>query len=376
MKRPVLLLLLLLLTLQTAALSALALAQDREPSRIPTPSLPGAASIAGDCELLPGPNLLNNPSFEGEYHAYVPPGGHDDCPLGVCGTAQMADGWTPYWLPNSESDRPTDAMPEYKPATTEHQNPPRVHSGERAQQYFTFFKTHEAGFYQQIAVTPGVNYCFSIWGHSWSSNQDEPDQSDSTLEMWIGIDPTGGANWQSDSVVWGPPIQQYNEYALFSIKATAQGSQLTVFTKSRPIWAVKHNDVYWDTATLKATSGSATMTVTPGNLHFIAEEGAPQVASGQILIDLSGYTDIGWTAVLEPGGSLSPSISPASGTGSTLVTITVDSSGRSVGVYSAQLTISANSDIPGSPTTVPITLDVVSELHHLYVPLNALEATP
>jgi hypothetical protein len=289
----------------------------------------------------------------------------------------MADGWTPYWLPNSESDRVDDVMPEYKPATHDVPGPPRVHTGDRAQQYFTFHRTHEAGIYQQVAVTPGQEYCFSVWGHSWSTeHSDDPCCSDLPLEQRIGVDPTGGTNWQSADIVWGPHIQQYDEYAQFSISVTAQTSQITVYTWSRPIWPGKHNDVYWDTATLKASSGSATMTVTPENVHFVTEEAAPQVTSGQILIDLGGFADIGWTATLEPGGTLSPTVSPAAGTGPALVDITVDSNGYGLGIYTAELTISADSDIPGSPTTVPITLHVVSELHHLYVPLSASEATP
>ena len=49
-------------------------------------------------------NLLQNPSFEGTYTAYEPPGGHPDCPLGICNSVRTAAGWTPWWTQHNSSD--------------------------------------------------------------------------------------------------------------------------------------------------------------------------------------------------------------------------------------------------------------------------------
>jgi hypothetical protein len=149
---------LLLVALLALALSATVLADEGRPA----PGLVETHSDETACENAVGANLLQNPSFEGEYSAYVPPGGHPDCPTGVCTSVQMADGWTPYWLSPTETSDPDIRNPEYKPATEDVPPPPRVHDGERAQQYFSFEGTHEAGFYQQVAVTAGGDYCFSI----------------------------------------------------------------------------------------------------------------------------------------------------------------------------------------------------------------------
>jgi hypothetical protein len=203
--------------------------------------------------LCVGVNLLTNPSFEGPYSSYDPPPNFPDCPFGICTTAQMAAGWTPYWRSHNPADPEwIMRMPEYKPAELWHVNPDRVRHGSRAQQLFTFWGTHEAGFYQRVAVQPGASYCFSIWGHSWSTMDDETYSGPETgqLVQKIGIDPTGGTNWQSSAIVWSGEREQYDVYGLFEVEAVAQASAVTVFVYSQPSWAVKHNDVYWDDARL------------------------------------------------------------------------------------------------------------------------------
>ena len=101
-----------------------------------------------------GTNLLANPSFEGQYSSFMPPNGHPDCPAGICTTAQMAPNWSPWWLSHNPSDPGhIIRMPEYKPASSIFTNPPRVRTGDSAQQFFTFFSTHRAGLMQQVPVT-------------------------------------------------------------------------------------------------------------------------------------------------------------------------------------------------------------------------------
>ncbi len=203
-------------------------------------------------------NLLSNPSFEGAYSSFVPNPPISDCSLGVCTTAQMAAGWWPWWVSQTGSDQPwQNRMPEYKPAEAPYNN--RIRSGTRAQQYFTFHSTHTAGLWQRVNVPANARVQFSIWGMAWSTTDDDPAFSNypSVVNMRIGIDPTGGTNPFSPAIVWSGTANQYDSYALFSVEAQAQGDAVTVFTYSNPVEARKHNDIYWDDASLVVTGAGA-----------------------------------------------------------------------------------------------------------------------
>lgn len=353
---------LILLVLVTAGATLFAADSDAPP-----PAAPQDHSQETACESATGPNLLQNPSFEGEYSAYVPPGGHPDCPSGICQTVQMADGWTPYWLSPTETDDPDIHNPEYKRAETGLE-PPRVHDGNYAQQYFTAFSTHEAGFYQRVAVTPGQLYCFSIWTHAWSAPWDDPISLPDHLEQKLGIDPTGGTDWQSATVFWGGRFQQYDEYGLYSLVTEAQADHITVFTWSRAIHPVRHNDVYWDQASLAAVD--LELKATPGAILFTAEPGASETLSQTVDIDVGGDPGPTWSVALQPGGTLSPSLDRSEGHFEQDLTVTVDSGNYTAGVFAADLVITTDPELPNSPLTIPLML-LVGEIETTYLPLAA-----
>ena len=189
-------------------------------------------------------NLLRNPSFEEGFSLWQ-----------NIRELQVANGWTPWWADQQAGDPPwKNRRPEYKQATYPFAN--RIHSGASAQQYFTFCGTHVAGIYQQVAVPRGALVRFTIYGQCWSSQGDEPisNVDPSPMNMQIGIDPTGGTNPWSSSIVWSPPMSPYDQWALLQVEARAKGSMVTVFTRSAPEFPVKHNDVYWDDASLVVVS--------------------------------------------------------------------------------------------------------------------------
>lgn len=349
------------------------------PTAQPGPVLPQDHSEEELCGGIQAPNLLVNPSFEGRYHAYVPPGGHPDCNDGVCNTAQMAEGWTPYWLSNAQSADPEIVMPEYKPAELWHE-PARVHDGQRAQQYFSFSRKHEAGFYQQVAVTPGALYCFGIWGHAWSTETDNPYFNDSELEQAIGIDPTGGADWRSPNVIWGGPKQYYYEageesaYGPFSLVVRAQSSQLTVFTWSRPVWAVKHNDVYWDDAILIRAPQEPTLSDARNEIALIAPPDEATVYSIPIDISIANDPGVIWRASVQDGNTLAVNLAPpvgdgAAGTAFSDLVISFDSAPYSLGSFEANILIEADPPIPGSPQAIRVTLNIMDEIYSTAIPL-------
>ncbi len=235
--------------------------------------------------LAQGGNLLANPSFEGQYSSYLPetPQELADCPRSVCTTAQMPQGWKPWWI----KERPTDVNPEYKPAEA-NVGGNRIHSGTRAAQYFSFWSTHKAGLRQTVTVPAYAVVQFSIFGQAWMTESDNSSVSDrsGTPNMRIGIDPAGGTNPYSPNIVWSGFQQPFDAYVQFSVQAQAQGDKVTVFTYSAPSvnpnspeYGFKHNDIYWDDASLVVVgAGAAPAVAPPPSGGGEGEESAPAPA--------------------------------------------------------------------------------------------------
>jgi murein DD-endopeptidase MepM/ murein hydrolase activator NlpD len=184
----------------------------------------------------------------------------------------------------------TFAQPEVEDAWN-YEDSRRVHSGEKAIKFFTFGKKHDGGFFQQVpGIALGSKIVFSTWAHAWSNHKDKsrpdafphPDdglwsegslvgynevalssdqipplngnpQNDANgnIAFTAGIDPTGGINPYSDTVIWGSPFYSYNKHhQIPAAETVAQSDTVTVFLRSTTLWQFKHNDAYWDDAEL------------------------------------------------------------------------------------------------------------------------------
>jgi hypothetical protein len=205
-------------------------------------------SVTAESEAQPAQqqtNLLNNPGFEGSFSAW-----------GGINEVQMAAGWTPTWR-EIPTNYPPWFRPEYKRAVASIY-PNRVRNGDSAQQYFTFHASHFAGMYQQVFnVVPGQNYQFTIWAQVWSSTQDDPNSSfqPANPNLQVGIDPTGLWDINGSTVVWSPKADMYNhldQWGGISVETVAQNNVITVLVRTSPEFPNKHNDMYWDDATLFA----------------------------------------------------------------------------------------------------------------------------
>ena len=156
-------------------------------------------------------------------------------------------------------------------------NPNRMRSGIKGQLLFTFYRKHDAGFWQRVVVGKGKRVRFSAYAHAWSSQIDNPRWSEGAGEQpffavegtipttpqqayddltnfrfWVGIDPTGGTNPLAGTVVWGAAAHIYNAFAMVpAVEVTTQADTITVFMRSDTRWAFKHNDAYWDDCTLE-----------------------------------------------------------------------------------------------------------------------------
>ena len=340
-----------------------------------SPAQPVTVTV-GDEEICLGENLITNPSFEGEYPVYVMAApGHPDCqtwsqdqPNQYCERVKLADDWHPYWLDTPRTEPWMNIQPEYVPSLP-HEQPPRVRSGAKSQHYFSFWSTHEGGLYQQISALENGRYCFSSWGQAWSSRDTLPgwlsDPEDhGELYQRVGIDPTGGTDWQSPNVVWGEMRLQYDAFGLFSVEAVAEADTITVFLWSRPNIPVKHNDVYWDDARLTLQHAA---TVEPVELSALVDVDVPTAVTHTVGISITpGLT---WTATLDAAGSLPVSLSQPSGSSSTELALTYASNGLPTGIYTNTVTIAISPTVAGSPFTLPVRLQVVPEVYKTFLPV-------
>jgi hypothetical protein len=189
-------------------------------------------------------------------------------------TVQVPVGWAGWWLaPNEDptdpefynsfpndcyADAPPGCVawhnPEFRDTAGGPQTPPiRRVAGNNSLKYFTFWSIHEAGVYQAVGgITPGQRLRFNIHIQAWSNNDNDPSFSagQPTMHLRVGIDPYGGLNPYSSNIIWSNEREAFDHWELFSVEAVAQATRVTVFTYSRPIYGLQHNDVYLDEASL------------------------------------------------------------------------------------------------------------------------------
>lgn len=128
-----------------------------------------------------------------------------------------------------------------------------------------------AGFQRVSGITPGTRLRFSASAWLYTCNDREysciiPEwpyrRSDPSAgaSVRVGIDPTGGTDPNSPSVVWSASVAPYDQWATPSVVAEAQGDTVTVFLYATQAQGLALNNVYWDAAQLVNTDEP----VTPG----------------------------------------------------------------------------------------------------------------
>jgi hypothetical protein len=238
------------------------------------------------------PNLLQNGDFEGGGETWPQQDG--------IGEVQVPPGWRAYYVdkppkyvvrpefcyeidpaapvpkPKPKDDGCFWARPEFRDVKNVADTKNRVHSGMRAQKYFTYGRMHEAGLMQRVTgITPGSQLRFSAFMEAWMCNDfieacdgGRKSQNATTMHLKVGIDPTGGTNPFSPDIVWSGEGDSFDRWTLFSVEAAAMSDAVTVFTHSRPEWtdfARVNNDVYVDDASLIVVGAPQPPTPTPGS---------------------------------------------------------------------------------------------------------------
>jgi LysM repeat protein len=256
-----------------------------------------ALLLAGFASAAPapqadGPNLLVNPGFESPYFKQCC---HTE-PIYLPGTpideVQVANGWSAWWLqpdldpahPGSCERMPASCVawhrPEWRDANCGAACADRYRSGDNAQKYFTFWSLHDAGMYQQVSgIRPGTPLRFSIYMEAWSTNNGYgPSDPAQSMNMQVGIDPTGGLSAFSPNVIWSAPQDSFDAWGYYAIEAVAKASTVTVFTRSRPVYAIQHDDVYLDDASLVVIGGGGQQPASPSSPSAAGSPNSPAAA--------------------------------------------------------------------------------------------------
>jgi hypothetical protein len=224
------------------------------PAAQPTAAAPTLQVCAG--------NLLVNPSFDA--------GSYKTEGLGTSLSSSAGEGWTPWFVRGN--DETWNREPEFKlniPGLTG--DAYRVRGG-NSMKWFTTWATHDAGVWQRVNVPAGTTVTFSAHGMIYSGEADghRPDldtffsdpEKNGSYRMQVGIDPYGNTPASMgapppDTVVWSAEEYTPDVFVEQAISTAARGGAVTVYTRGKAIWPVKHNDSFWEDTCLRRGGGAA-----------------------------------------------------------------------------------------------------------------------
>jgi hypothetical protein len=163
----------------------------------PEPAVPLAAPLSGgewdfEAGFTPWPNPFGEP----------------------CAGSGLANGWSAF---TTEDQFGSSCMNE----TTWRDN---VYTGVSAQEITFAFVGNQAGIYKSAPTTPGHRYTVEAYVRR------EP--SPAPVQVSLGLDPTGGLDWQAGTVQWFPwDDEAENQWSRTEETITATGESLTIFIK-------------------------------------------------------------------------------------------------------------------------------------------------
>jgi hypothetical protein len=189
-----------------------------------------------------GGNLLQDPGFEGPY---VNRGRS---------TLNTPDAWK-LWLAdgphNYEWQNRADKVTAFP-----HNNGPEVHGGANSLNLDGGYVTYTAAVYQQVSAPPNINLTGSAWARFKTCNlAPGAGNCGSAVEsgafVRVGIDPNGGIDPNSPSIVWSGNIQPHDNYQQAIVSATSgAGGTVTFFIYTTQAWPADLNRAWFDDASL------------------------------------------------------------------------------------------------------------------------------
>jgi len=216
-------------------------------------ALPLTAVASVPAAPLADTNLLQNPSFESGF------------------TNGIANNWSKWTIADANASPSNNCGrkdPSYQQMTSSI-DPRRVKDGSNSQQILTPVQDPGFGFYgglQQTVngLTPGHTYRFTIWAHAWSSTKDNSAVSEGTGAAFFEVGIGQGGTYAADPGIKRSGVKDIKDnYQQLSIDAVATGSTITVFTYANPSACSKHNEAFFDAASLVDVAGGTAATAAP-----------------------------------------------------------------------------------------------------------------
>ncbi|MCS7054987.1 MAG: LysM peptidoglycan-binding domain-containing protein [Thermoflexales bacterium] len=197
--------------------------------------------------------------FEGTFQS------DPSCKQGIC---NVPTGWGVWFIPRTENDPPgVNFQPQTDRTTT------RARGGSAAQRLWVNNATFTGGIYRIVnGVQVGARLRFTIWGQVWSTNDESPISARPSREIRVrvGVDPLGGDNGRpsplNGQVIWSPEQEAKDEFVQFTVEVEARSDTVILYTYTTMRDNVRHNEVFWDDATLEYIAPPPTATPDPASL--------------------------------------------------------------------------------------------------------------
>lgn len=169
------------------------------------------------------------------------------------GEIYTPEGWVTWWE-EGEYRRPECHVISKEPPFI---SPARIYQGYHAGMCFTFYRKQHTGYFQRVEnLKPGAVVEGWYYAHAWSCDEDGYDAlscgDPKAFSFRVGIDPNGGTDPFSDTIIWSEERFIYDRYELVGpVQATVGPAGVaTFFLRSHSKWPYKHNNAYWDNPSL------------------------------------------------------------------------------------------------------------------------------
>lgn len=219
--------------------------------------------------------------FEGNfYYADDPYTGETDVSELEC-----PEGWIPYWVQGSQPG--IMVRPEYKPRV---RPAPEVEFGNKCVGIHTTSASHDGVLYKTLSVQSGETV---------KATAQAMGKGDGAHGMVLGIDPTGGTDFQSSDVVWGKwwstdePDWIEGAWAQIEAEAIASSSSITVYLRTNARYA-NSNAAHFDEVSVSVDGGGTTPPPSGGGLQDYINALQADINSLQTDLDaLQAFVDNG-----------------------------------------------------------------------------------